>query len=647
MGYTESEDKPEQRLCPTHGCRLEEVHSNVLQVWYCPQCDCCYAEQMETEFQGRMTISGKRVVCLPGELPRRNLRADAKPQASPKARKPDNAAADLAEQIQVLPLSEQIQFCPIHDRQLEMRIAAVSDSSGWAKEVDVGYCPECQLFYTNHQAAAMHPNARVRGVPVVWNPKLFREYWGKKARPFFETSSIRLRNARVHIEKKCPTPDQDVVARALNEFTAPDGFPIKISGVYALGHRGFVCSLTNYLAAVPPEDDPYVQREDPKSLVKKARKDPNSPYNKKALAAARNRRRRFDEWKQEQIARKEQREWVERSALPYQCYTLPLLKDADCCPFCSGALSKQILRVVVYHERRADKVIFVSGWYCAHCEVPLIDQEGETALLRRVAPGMVYIFDAKSCCTPQELLNRAKEKILVRELPREPERPAPKETEKLNDVQVPDVLSNLSYEPDTKVWVYAERCHCAACQKKYGRDMIQNRTALIETVTHKTIQVTVQFCTGCGKYYMNLSAFRQYCRKYGGILLECVMTPELCRKNSSWLNFRPDTILSRCGYSVREGVPKEHRQAVLAYVLDSGRASKHEIIELITGFTKIRHTRMPAACKRWEEDLLFVSQYQIQRQPQVKGLTFRWAGRTGRREEPGERKEGKRKGALP
>lgn len=71
------------------------------------------------------------------------------------------------------------------------------------------------------------------------------------------------------------------------------------------------------------------------------------------------------------------------------------------------------------------------------------------------------------------------------------------------------------------------------------------------------------------------------------------------------------------------------RQTVLAYILDSGRASKHEILELITRFIQIRHTRMPAACKRWEEDLLFVSRYQIQRQPQVKGLTFRRAGRTG------------------
>ena len=306
------------------------------------------------------------------------------------------------------------------------------------------------------------------------------------------------------------------------------------------------------------------------------------------------------------------------------------MKDADCCPFCGGALEKQILRVVVYHEQCADKVIFALGWYCAHCEVPLINQEVETDLLRRVSPGMVYVFDTKSCRTPQELLNRAREKILVRELPKTSKPLELSETKKIVDtdnVQVSETLPNLSYEPNAKVLVYAERCHCAACQKKYGRDTIQNRTALVETITHKTIQVTVQFCTGCGKYFMNFSTFQQYCKKYGGILLECVVTPELYKKNASWLNFQPDTVLSRCGYSVREGISKEYRQTVLAYILDSGRASKQEIMEKITGFIRLRRTRMPAACKRWGEDLLFVSEYQIQRQLQVRGLTFRRADR--------------------
>lgn len=474
----------------------------------------------------------------------------------------------------------------------------------------------------------MHPDAKVQGVPVTWNPKLFREYRGKKSRPFFEIPTIHLQNVPVHVEKKCPSAGQDVVAQAWNEFTAPDGFPIKISGVYALRYHGFVCSLKSYLAAVTPKDDLYIPRVDLKSLVEQARKDPKNPHNKNALSAAQNRRRQFNEWQKKQAEREEQRKWVERTALPYRCYTLPLLKDADCCPFCGGALSEKILRVVVYHAEHANKIIFAKGWYCTRCAVPAIGQERETDLLRRVSPDMVYVFDVKSCRTPQDLLSRAREKILVRESPKAPEPSVPRETINMNDLQALDVLTDLSYESNTKVWVYAERCHCAACQKKYGRNTIQNRTALVETITHKTIRMTVQFCTGCGKYYMNLSTFQQYCKKYGGILLECVMTPELCQQNASWLNFRPDTVLSRCGYSVREGIPQEHRQTVLAYILDSGRASKHEILEMITGFIRIRHTRMPAACKRWEEDLLFVSQYQIQQQPHVNGLTFRWAGRT-------------------
>ena len=101
------------------------------------------------------------------------------------------------------------------------------------------------------------------------------------------------------------------------------------------------------------------------------------------------------------------------------------------------------------------------------------------------------------------------------------------------------------------------------------------------------------------------------------------MEPELYQTNSSWLNFQPDSILSRCGYSVKEGISQNYRQTVLAYILDSKKATKHEILEMISGFIRIRHNRMPGACRRWEEDLLFVSPYKIQNQQQVPGLSFK------------------------
>lgn len=337
---------------------------------------------------------------------------------------------------------------------------------------------------------------------------------------------------------------------------------------------------------------------------------------------------RMQKLRLEQQKQEQKRKRLEQSALSYLCYTLPLLKgNAKQCPFCKNALvSDRVMRIAIYEDQKMDMTALQRGLYCPHCEVPFIDRTLEDQLLLKLKPKMIYVFDANACRTPRELLDRAKEKVLVRK----PHKQNQAQTKPMNAPQAgiyqgKQNLPNLSYEPNTRVFVYAERCHCTACEKKYKRDTIQNRTALVETISHHMVQVTVQFCTGCGKYYMNLATFQQYCKRYGGILLECVIEPDLCRKNASWLNFNPDSILSRCGYSVREGISKEYRQAILAYILESKRATKHEILELVSGFIRLRQNRFPGACSRWEEDLLFVSQYQASKQTQVKGLTFRRA----------------------
>ena len=420
-------------------------------------------------------------------------------------------------------------------------------------------------------------------------------------------------------------------------FTASDGYPIYIQGAYSVRLHGVVCQLMHYLSTVASKDDAHVLFIDPDGLLEKARSNPSEKTIKKASKAATQKRQQYEE-KQAQVQikkekhkqleriKKEKHKQLERIALPYECYTIPLLKGSLQCPFCSKYLIKRcILRVVVYQKQAPSKIVFEKGWYCETCRTPFIDHNTEVELLKSVSPGMIYVFDAKTCSSPRHLLERTREKILIRNnLTQPPALITAKTTSSISEPhESPDILPNLSCIPGTKVFVYAEKCHCSACEKKYGKNTIQNRTALVETLKHQTVQVTVQFCTECGKYYMNLLTFRQYCKKYGGILLECFIDPGIYQKNSSWLNFQADSILSRCGYSVREGIPKEYRQTILAYILDSKKATKREILELISAFIRIRHNRMPDACKRWEEDLLFVSQYHIQNQPQVAGLSFR------------------------
>ena len=606
------------RVCPVHGCSLQKYDTGAVDAWYCGKCDRYYLDPIFQSTAGRITILGKATSFFPqNELPKATKESEI--QIRDRVPGGKNARLNYAEaNLKSLPPTSETQFCPVHNIQIDTRIAVVSGENGWEKELPVGLCRDCAVLFTNDQAVAVQSSPSVFGVPVIWNPKVFQKYSdGKKKKPVFRKLSIELRNAPVHIQAKLQNKARNILTTAKNCIITPDGFKIVIQGQYSVRQQKFICTLQSYLEAVLPEYDSNIVCEDTYSLLKKARASKTKDYMLQMQKLLLER--------QEQV---QKRKRLEQAALPYLCYTLPLLKgNTNQCPFCKNALvSDRVMRIAIYKDQKMDMTALQRGLYCPHCEVPFIDRTLEDQLLLKLKPKMIYVFDANACRTPRELLDRAKEKVLVRK----PHKQNQAQTKPMNAPQAgiyqgKQNLPNLSYEPNTRVFVYAERCHCTACEKKYKRDTIQNRTALVETISHHMVQVTVQFCTGCGKYYMNLATFQQYCKRYGGILLECVIEPDLCRKNASWLNFNPDSILSRCGYSVREGISKEYRQAILAYILESKRATKHEILELVSGFIRLRQNRFPGACSRWEEDLLFVSQYQASKQTQVKGLTFRRA----------------------
>ena len=121
------------------------------------------------------------------------------------------------------------------------------------------------------------------------------------------------------------------------------------------------------------------------------------------------------------------------------------------------------------------------------------------------------------------------------------------------------------------------------------------------------------YCKGCGQYYVNLAVLKQYQQLYGGLLAEFRFDSDVASDEYSRFHFAPDSILSRCGYTVKSGVTMQYRHRILAYLLDSGKAQKHEIIEKINSFIRIRdHNPIyDDACRRWQEDIQFVSNYHI------------------------------------
>lgn len=286
------------------------------------------------------------------------------------------------------------------------------------------------------------------------------------------------------------------------------------------------------------------------------------------------------------------------------------------CPICRRSpdgtrrVKYQIFGEGKTHER------YAHSRYCSSCDIIFFDAEQEKEVRRRASDSKVYSLDAGKFKTATELMNAAKSEPIAAKLVQQ-------------NIRFPHefdakVIPNLTRE-HKEILVYAKKCHCTSCMSRYGVETIRNRTAVIDTEQGKQIEVNTMFCIGCGKYFMNYTSFEQYRRTYGGIMLEFRFTGELLNKQSSYSTFASDSVLSRCGYSVKAGVSREYRQGVLRYILESRKATKREIVELISGFIDLKYN-MPnyeGACARWQEDIYFVNQYQIESQKKVYGLKFK------------------------
>lgn len=110
---------------------------------------------------------------------------------------------------------------------------------------------------------------------------------------------------------------------------------------------------------------------------------------------------------------------------------------------------------------------------------------------------------------------------------------------------------------------------------------------------------------------MNYETFEMYNQLYHGLLFECSFDNGVAGKENPF-GFAADSLLSRCGYSVKATENQADRQAVLRYILDSKKATKWEITEMITGFIRVRQNmpNMQGAITRWREDIAYVANYQ-------------------------------------
>ena len=212
---------------------------------------------------------------------------------------------------------------------------------------------------------------------------------------------------------------------------------------------------------------------------------------------------------------------------------------------------------------------------------------------------------------------------------------------------------NLSFIPaDNVIQLYSLRCHCGHCLNRFNQDTIVDCTAYVNTKRGKEVPVTVQYCSGCGSFFMNYDVYEGYQAKYGALQFECRLERS-AYENDMDIGFADTSFLSRAGYSVKASVSQRRRQIILKGLLDSGNYSKWEITEKISEFIQLRKNNpdMRDAIKRWEEDIAFVADYDADNQTNVGKGTLKQGGKITRRENSTRKQAGrifpKKKRPLP
>ena len=154
-----------------------------------------------------------------------------------------------------------------------------------------------------------------------------------------------------------------------------------------------------------------------------------------------------------------------------------------------------------------------------------------------------------------------------------------------------------------------------SCERRGHR--VESATGSIVTLKGRLVDINVNYCSNCRRYFIGLREYEHYRDRYGPILGNFSF-PESAQSGSGSLTLSKESPLMMCGYNVREseGLTSRERQLILANMIDRRILSKLRIIEYLQFFISWRegNPSMRNACAKWREDLAFVRYYKMDTQ---------------------------------
>ena len=166
--------------------------------------------------------------------------------------------------------------------------------------------------------------------------------------------------------------------------------------------------------------------------------------------------------------------------------------------------------------------------------------------------------------------------------------------------------------PEETLYVYKGRITC-----ERNHHPIEQATAVLMDNNGNDIELNVNHCKSCQKFFMDYTVYQHYREKYGVILGDIRMLPNGEYSDNS-LDLAEASPLRLCGYSVsqKDNLSAAERQSIIQYCIESGVMDKGSVVQLLKWFVNVNgaKTGNTLAYKKWCEDLDFALAYNTHRQ---------------------------------
>ena len=170
---------------------------------------------------------------------------------------------------------------------------------------------------------------------------------------------------------------------------------------------------------------------------------------------------------------------------------------------------------------------------------------------------------------------------------------------------------NYTMSDSVIIYIYKGLSNLSCHNDKH--DIILKTVSVLTKDEQQRVAITVNYCRNCGVFYIDYNSLVTYKEKFGSKLIEESFTFVQADNSANYSAFNTHSELYKYGYNVRayDGLSDTERRKILRDLIDKKIMTSADIIRDISNdisrFNKIE--RYASAVKKWQNDLLFVREY--------------------------------------